>query len=119
MFLKQSHLSNNKISMEAKDVLPEKWRQDPSYPVKVIYDDGDYSLNWGKFDGEKALGARWNGSVNSGFPSQGSHPTWYVEPDFIAIAILNHLHVIALNTQDNEYLDNIRFAINEISSKLG
>lgn len=105
--------------MDAIDVIPEKWRQDSNYPIRVLYDDGEYSVAWGKFENSRALGVRWNGGKGIGYPAQGNYPTWYVEPDFIAIGLLNHLHSQALVTSNSEFnVENILFAINELSIKM-
>ena len=77
--------------MKANEVAPQKWRQDLSYPIRVLYDDGKYSVIWGKYEDTKSLGVRWNGGTDVGYPGQGAHPTWYVEPDFIAISILQRI----------------------------
>ena len=74
--------------MRAEEVRPQKWLWDENYSIRVLYDDGDYSVIWGKYENVRALGVRWNGGTDVGYPGQGGHPTWYVEPDFIAIAIL-------------------------------
>lgn len=105
--------------MDAINVIPEKWRRDSNYPIRVLYDDGEYSVVWGKFEDSRALGVRWNGGSGIGYPAQGSNPTWYVEPDFIAIGILNHIHSQALASNNPAFnLDNILYAINELSNKM-
>lgn len=114
--------------MRAINVTPEKWRD-----IKIIYDDGEYSVIWGKYEGKDALGARWNGEDNAavGYPNQGGNPTWYVEPDFISIAILQKLfsmYVAAkkseLNLEDKNRilefwnLDNLKIAMGELTDKM-
>ena len=99
--------------MKAQEVVPQKWLWDATYPIRVLYDDGDYSVIWGKYETTKALGVRWNGGTDIGYPGQGAHPTWYVEPDFIAIAILQRILTLAIDNDEKEYLENIMFAINE------
>jgi len=103
--------------MDAKDVKPRKWLQDPQYPIRVLYDDGDYSLIWGKYDGKPALGVRWNESENSeaGYPYGRGGPEWYVEPNFLALTILNRLLCLAIDNNEYENIDNIQFALTELT----
>jgi hypothetical protein len=37
--------------MDAKDVLPGKWQD---APIRVLFDDGNYSVIWGEYDGTLA-----------------------------------------------------------------
>lgn len=104
--------------MNAIDVKPKDWLWDQKYPIRVLYDDGDYSVIWGKYQHTPALGVRWNGGLERGYPGQGGHPTWYVEPDFIAVAILHRLLTSALDRGDTTYISNIQFAINELNIKM-
>jgi len=104
--------------MKAKEVQPQKWQQDKNYPIRVLYDDGEYSVIFGKYIDTKSLGVRWNGGTKVGYPGQGAHPTWYVEPDFIAISILHRIQGLAVDNGDNEYIENIKFAINELADKM-
>jgi hypothetical protein len=32
--------------MKAEKVTPQKWLWDAAYPLRVLYDDGDYSIIW-------------------------------------------------------------------------
>ena len=104
--------------MNAEDVKPRKWMKDENYPIRVLYDDGEYSVIWGKYDNKPALGVRWNESENSesGYPYGRGGPEWYVEPNFIAIVILNRILCISLDNKEYHFLDNIQFAINELSA---
>ena len=104
--------------MKASEVNPKNWNWDPNYPIRVLYDDEDYSLIWGKYKEKKALGARWSGDEERGYPGQGEYPTWYVEPDFISIAILQRLLTQAIDSDELKYVDNIYFAISELMSKI-
>src|ERR1051326_233499 len=106
--------------MKALEVRPLKWLQDPEYQPRVLYDDDEYSFIWGKYENIPALGARWNVSEESkrGYPGFAEHPTWYVEPDFIAITILHRLRTMAIEANDLTYLENIRFAIEELQIKM-
>jgi hypothetical protein len=105
--------------MNAIDVRPAKWLQDPSYPIKVLYDDGEYSIIWGSYENIPALGARWNSSESSsrGFPNTSGNPTWFVEPDFLVLGILHRLQAQAIDGNNLEYYDNIQFAISELAAK--
>jgi hypothetical protein len=104
--------------MKANEVNPAKWLEDKDYPIRILFDNGDYSVIWGKYEKNMALGVRWNGDSNIGYPRQGEYPTWYVEPDFIAFSILQTLFTLAVNDTDNLYLENIKFAINELTDKM-
>ena len=108
--------------MNANEVKPHRWCWDDSYPIKVLYDDGEYSVIWGKYDGVKFLGTRWNGDEiqedDKGYPRQGKYPTWYVEPDFIATAILQKLLNEAIENGKKKFIDNIIFAIKELTNKI-
>lgn len=104
--------------MNANDVRPQKWLWNDNYPIRVLFDDGEYSVIWGQFEHTRALGTRWNGGADTGYPSQGANPTWYVEPDFIALSILQRLLTMAIETKDTKYINNILFAINELTNKM-
>lgn len=105
--------------MKADEVRPQKWLWHANYPIRILYDDSEYSVIWGKYENTKALGVRWNGGKDVGFPNQGGYSTWYVEPDFIAISILQRLLTIAMDKDnDREYLDNINFAIQELTNQM-
>lgn len=92
-------------------VRPAKWSN-----VTQLYDDGEYSVIWGRYDSSKSMsvGARWNGGPDEpGFPNQGSHPTWHVEPDFLAVSILHSLidRITAVPSHGN--LDEVISALRE------
>jgi hypothetical protein len=103
--------------MKAIKVQPKDWQWDASYPIRILFDSDEenYSIIWGKYKNHKALGVRWNGGVSRGYPGQGGHPTWYVEPNFIAITILQRLQTMAIDTGETKYLDDINFAITELA----
>lgn len=59
--------------------------------VEVVFDKGPKEGSWSiarlKFDGNDAVGIRWNGEVAKpgvGTPSSRSNPTWFIVPDEIA-----------------------------------
>lgn len=104
--------------MKANEVRPQKWLWDKNYPIRVLYDDEEYSIIWGKYENTRALGVRWNGGTEIGYPGQGAHPTWYVEPDFIAIVILQRILNIAIDNNDRKHITDITFAIQELTDKM-
>ena len=72
--------------MNGHDVRPAKWSD-----VIDLYDDGDYSAIWGRYENApwRVLGVRWNGDEETkGFPISSGYPVWHVEPDFLAKGIL-------------------------------
>lgn len=67
-----------------------KWSAD----TKIIFDDGEFSAIWGKYDNgpRNVLGLRWNGSEDwIGFSSTRGVPTWFVVPTPITGAVLSSL----------------------------
>lgn len=106
--------------MKAEKVKPKDWLTDENYPIRIVFesDKENYSVIWGKYKNEKKLGVRWNGITSRGYPGQGEHPTWYVEPDFLATAILQRLLTLSIDSEQTEYLDNLKFAINELTNKM-
>ena len=65
-------------------VKDNKWSDDSV----VIYDDGDVSFIWGRYEDSthRTLGMRWNlseGRYEPGYPHNRSHPRWLVLPDVI------------------------------------
>jgi len=98
-------------------VRPRRWAK-TNYRF-LLFNNGEYSIIWGKFDGVPAMGVRWNGDEDRvGYPRQGRHPLWYVEPDIIAIGILKHLLTIQSTNNIQTDEKNIRFALKEINKKL-
>ncbi|MBP5511251.1 MAG: hypothetical protein J6Z49_10065 [Kiritimatiellae bacterium] len=74
--------------ISGKDVRPGNWSN-----VTDLYDNGDFSVIWGNYDGnpKKSLGTRWNGAWDKddmGYPKTFGNPVWYVEPDILAKGIL-------------------------------
>jgi hypothetical protein len=75
-------------------VRPKKWRD-----IRVLFDDGDYSVISGTYEDYKegigrSLGERWNGGQRRqplGFPNIAGHPVWHVVPDFLEIPVLQGL----------------------------
>lgn len=71
----------------AKDVTPGRWSH-----IRILFDNGSYSVIAGEYDGEFCLGERWNGDKGSlGFPNVFGEPVWHVVPDFLAVHVLHGL----------------------------
>jgi hypothetical protein len=71
--------------INAKDVNPERWSK-----ITILFDNNQYSIIHGYYDGEENLGERWNGEENTiGFPSTRGFPQWHVVPAFLWSSILN------------------------------
>jgi len=64
------------------------------FPVDhVLYDDGDFSIAWGTYDGgRRCLGMRWNGDPNdAGYPKLFQHPVWFVLPEELSVPFVKSL----------------------------
>lgn len=74
----------------AKNVNPQKWSD-----LTVLFDNGTHSVASGRYEGDPAIGIRWNGAQDPendpGFPNQGGNPTWHVVPDILEKPILKAL----------------------------
>ncbi len=100
-------------------VRPRKWDN-----VLDLFEDNEYSAIWGEYDGNqrRCLGVRWKGNRNDphdiGYPRQGKHPLWYVEPEFLTGQILQTLLVIATQRYDHDhrYTKNLKKALREFWS---
>jgi hypothetical protein len=72
------------------EVVPGDWRT-PTLPI-VLFDNGEYSVISGYYQGNSTLGERWNGcDGNIGFPNQAGHPLWHVVPHFLHVPLLHGL----------------------------
>ncbi len=79
----------------AIDVTPGKWSN-----IRILFDNGWYSVIAGEYEDEYALGERWNGDDGRpGFPNQGGHPIWHVIPDFLRVPVLRGLRDELLSTE--------------------
>lgn len=91
-----------------KVVSPQKtWHLD-----FVLYDEGEggFSVSCGRWDNEKVVGLRWNGSNTSGSslgnPQSSGYPTWFIVPKVLGIAIVKEL--LLKNVIGNENIrDNV------------
>lgn len=94
----------------------KKWKD-----VSVLFDDGDFSVIWGKFSennsiDEPYMGMRWNGKGDKvGYPQFSFNPRWLVIPDSISILVLKGLKDLGLNEPKNKniHLKEIDKALNE------
>jgi hypothetical protein len=67
-----------------------------NFKVKtVIYNDGDFSVALGFWDGEKdpRLAMRWNGDDcgDQGYPKSHNHPMWFLIPDSLKLPFIGSL----------------------------
>ena len=71
----------------ASEVRPGKWTN-----LRVLFDNGVYSVVSGAYEGNPAVGERWNGEGGGlGFPNQAGNPVWHVVPDFLITPVLHGL----------------------------
>jgi hypothetical protein len=64
------------------------------FPVEaVLYDDGDFAIAWGSYDGgPRVLGVRWNGGeADAGYPKLFGNPVWMVIPGALTVPIVSGL----------------------------
>src|SRR5665213_664761 len=106
--------------MDGIDVRPQKWADDL---ILLLFDDGVYSVIWGRYEGTPALGVRWNDAENPpiGYPSLFGHPMWYVKYNPIAIFIVQGLQGMAagnIGRPEHYNLDNIAIALREIQESI-
>ena len=98
------------------DVRPAKWSD-----VIDLYDDGEYSAIWGRYENatRRVLGVRWNGDEGSkGFPLSSGHPVWHVEPDFLAKGILEEMLNQTLSVAGSGgHKGNILMAMSELAMR--
>jgi len=80
---------------KASEVIPQKWSN-----IKIIFEDEDYSVIMGNYDGNICLGERWNGGENGyGFPHQADKPIWHIVPSYFQIPILHK--ILELHLRDS------------------
>ena len=68
------------------------------FPVDhILYDDGEFSVAWGSYEGEKTkrLGMRWTGdSANPddvGYPKQGRNSVWFMLAEELTVGVATAL----------------------------
>lgn len=90
-------------------VRPSKWTD-----VVPLYDDGDFAVITGRYDGgiTPAYGIRWNGDPDNpddkGYPTTFGHPGWFVLPPVLAKPILHTLLVESMkHPQQERFCENI------------
>jgi len=62
--------------------------------IDVLYDDKEYTIAWGTWEGtQKVLAERWNGVDDSdpGWPRQGKYPIWMKVTDDLTTSRLKSL----------------------------
>jgi hypothetical protein len=80
--------------MDPKDALWPKSRiADNSIAIIYTHPSTDWSVATMVYDGQPAVGMRWNGDVNDrkdlGYPSaRGANGAWFILPDEIAALVL-------------------------------
>ena len=78
---------NQKLYMDPRIVISPKTRVSN---LNVILDEGEgqYSVTFLNWDGEKSVGVRWNGTADNplGNPQSRGIPTWFIMPKEIATA---------------------------------
>ena len=78
---------------------PEKVNPSNFKLREVLYDNGEFSIAYGIYDGgkEPVIAMRWNGKNEEslGFPYMGDYktgtPVWFVIPDMLKITILRSI----------------------------
>ncbi len=69
---------------KAENVNPGKWSS-----ITVLFDNSEYSVISGQYEGVWTIGERWNGENEElGFPSNHGYPQWHVVPPFLQIFVL-------------------------------
>ncbi|CAM3484703.1 hypothetical protein FLLO111716_13635 [Flavobacterium longum] len=62
---------------------PERVKPYKFHKHTIIYDDGDFAVAYGIWEGrDERLAMRWNGYGDDiGYPSQGGNPLWFQLPN--------------------------------------
>ena len=94
----------------AEDVTPQKWSD-----TEILFDDGDYSVIVGNFEGNKCLGERWNGD-KYGFPHQADKPLWHVVPRYFNLPILHKVLDLHLRNSSQKNKEQIKSTIKALKS---
>ena len=86
----------------------------------VIYDDGEFAVAFSIWDNsDPAVGIRWNhsqggGGSKIGFPNSRSHPSWFILPERIGVAVLTGLLSMAFPGRNET---QIRNALRQLGSE--
>lgn len=75
--------------MKPENVNPKNFKV-----LNVLYDDSEFSLAYGLWDGRhKVIAMRWNGEGDddAGYPKTFGNPMWFIVSDDIKIPILKSL----------------------------
>ena len=74
--------------MKPEDVNPKNFSVE-----KIIYDNTEFSIAYGKFkDGDNCIAMRWNGNINEkGYPKTFGNPMWFIIDNRLKHMILKAL----------------------------
>ncbi|MCB0126370.1 MAG: hypothetical protein KDE58_29130 [Caldilineaceae bacterium] len=74
---------------------------------QIIYNDGEFSIVWGKWQEEEMrLAMRWNGEgTNQGYPKTFGNPVWFLLPVEITFPILRGM--LGVDISDNKVIAQI------------
>ena len=104
---------------------PEKIRPSKWTDIVSLYDDGDFAVITGHYDGgiSPAYGVRWNGDPGNpddkGYPTTFAHPGWFVLPSFLAEPMLHTLLAESLkNPKQERFCENILQTIRAASKRV-
>lgn len=91
--------------IKVEDVRPLAWSD-----IRVLYDDGSYSIIYGKYEKRWAVGVRWNGEPGTvGHPSARGYPLWHVIPKFLEVPTVEAaLLELIKGSGPEEYIEAIR-----------
>ena len=57
--------------------------------TEVVFNNGDWAVAIGEWEGDNSVGIRWNGTpFDAGFPARGQYGTWLILPDELADIVL-------------------------------
>ena len=85
-----------------------------------LFDDGYTSAVWCSYGGnsQRCLGVRYNGEDGAAnFPSIGTTPVWFIEPEFVTRSILLDIEKAINNNPSDGNLDNVLTALKEFDAR--
>lgn len=95
---------------------PEEVQHSKFVVQKVFFNNGSFSMAWGTYQGDPAIGQRWNGEEGSiGYPSSRGRPVWFRIDPAIEQTVLGGLATAQPQGTDVEALA----AILKIRASLG